>query len=177
MRVLLPLAKKKRGLSNIIAYVLLISITISLSVLVYGWLRFYVGEEEIETCSNNVNIIIRSYECYKQDEDTLIGGRINVTLKNKGLFNVDGYTLRVHTRSDAEFGIYLFDDEGAEIAPGVEYSESYNFNDSLQDIEGDGTPDEELLEIKFIEVQPFVKEEGSDNIHCKSYASQVIECV
>ena len=67
MRALSPLNKNKNGLSNIVAYVLLISITISLSVLVYGWLRFYVSEDVVETCSDNVNVVIRSYECFRNN--------------------------------------------------------------------------------------------------------------
>ena len=48
MRALLRLSEDKSALSNVVAYVLLISITIGLSVLVYNWLRFYVVEDDIE---------------------------------------------------------------------------------------------------------------------------------
>ena len=83
MKALSRLIKNRRGLSNVVGYVLLISITIALSVLVYAWLRFYVSEEEVKECSDNVNVIIRSYECFLPDE-TGEGGRLSITLKNKG---------------------------------------------------------------------------------------------
>ena len=175
MRALSSLNKRKSALSNIVAYVLLISITISLSVMVYGWLRFYVSEEEVESCSEGVNIIIRSYECFLPNA-TGHGGRITVTLKNKGLFTVDGFELRVHDRLGADFGFYLFDEEGDEILPGEEHSETYVFADYKQYEEETGADTYELERVTLVEVQPFVVEEGSGDIRCKSYASQEVEC-
>ena len=169
MRALLRLGKRKRALSNVVGYVLLISITISLSVLVYGWLKFYVSEDNIETCPDGVNIIIRDYEC----NSSPIGedpnrGYLSVTLKNKGLFKVDGYMLRVHDREDADFGFYIFDDVGIAIMPGEEYSITYNFTDNI--IDG-----YTLKKVTVVEVQPFIREDGN-KIHCELYTSQKIEC-
>jgi hypothetical protein len=174
MRALSPLAKRKKALSNLVAYVLLISITISLSVFVYGWLRFYVSPGEADSCPEGVNVIIRSYECYLPYGGE--GGRIKVTLKNKGLFTVDGYELRVHDREGADFGFYLFDDVGMQIKPGEEWSETYWFNAtkffSLNDlVQG---VDDELENVTLVEVQPFIDDGGE--IRCKSYASQDVVC-
>jgi len=166
------LRKKNKALSNVVGYVLLISITISLSVLVYGWLRFYVGVEDVETCSDNVNVIIRSYECFLPKDG--IGGRLNITLKNKGLFTVDGYEVRVHDRENASFGIYIFNETGTKILPGEEHSDLYLFNESLQKNDRTEAIDKELERVTLVEVQPFMKE--GEDIRCKSYASQVVEC-
>ncbi|MBT7102493.1 hypothetical protein HN935_03195 [archaeon] len=165
MRALLQPNKNKRALSNIVAYVLLIAITISLSVMVYGWLRFYVSEDEVETCSDGVNIIIRSYECFKDS-------RLNITLKNKGRFTVDGYVLRVHDREGAAFGIYTFDEAGVVIEPGEEHFQNYLFNDA-NSIQDDGY---KLSTVTLVEVQPFMKENNGE-IKCKAYASQEITCL
>ena len=158
----------KRALSNVIAYVLLISITLSLSVLVFGWLRFYVSESSVEECSDNVNIIIESYTCISGST-----GSLTVTLKNKGLFTVDGYILRVHDRDDAEFGFYTFDETGKGVSeegikPGEEHSATYPFSEHLVK---DG---EALTTITLVEVQPFMEENGK--VSCKSYASQRVVC-
>jgi len=172
MRVLSPLGKReKKALSNIVGYVLLISITISLSVIVYGWLRFYVSEEDVDSCSDGVNIIIRSYECFLPNAEG-DGGRIRVTLKNKGLFTVDGYELRVHDRPGADFGFYLFDDEGMNITPGGEHIQTYWFNATEFSTLNPG--EDELETVTLVEVQPFIVEGGE--IRCKSYASQPVEC-
>ena len=150
----------KRALSNVIAYVLLISITLSLSVLVFGWLRFYVGESSVKECSDNVNIIIESYECNSNS--------LTVTLKNKGLFTVDGYILRVHDRDDADFGFYTIEEDGTPIAPGVSDTQDYYF--PLDDVSNSVTLDSVTL----VEVQPFMEENGK--VSCKSYASQRVVC-
>ena len=172
MRALLPLNKNKSALSNMVGYVLLIGITISLSVLVYSWLRFYVQGEDIEECSDDVNIIIRSYQCYLPDDETMSGGRLIVTLKNKGLFTVDGYELRVHDRRGADFGFYLFDEEGMEIEPGNETTVTYRFNATAFFDLNPGA--EELETVTLVEVQPFLRD--GDDIRCKSYAFQEVEC-
>jgi len=173
MKALSRLVKNKRGLSNIVGYVLLISITIALSVIVYGWLRFYVSPEDIDTCSEGVNVIIRSYECFLPGADGL-GGRIIVTLKNKGLFTVDGYEVRVHDRMGANFGIYTFDDTGVEILPGEEHTETYVFAEHKQYEESTNLDTYELDVVTLLEVQPFIVE--GENIRCKSYASQEVVC-
>jgi hypothetical protein len=169
MRALSRLGKNKSALSNIVAYVLLISITIALSVIVYNWLRPYVSGDEVETCSDGVNIIIRSYQCFEGS-----GGRLHVTLKNKGRFSVDGYILRVHNRTGAEFGVYLLNDTGTKIEPGVERTDVYFFNaQSFIDL-NDLNVGDDLNTVTLLEVQPFMTENGE--IKCQSYASQEIEC-
>ncbi len=159
MKALLQL--DKNAVSNIIAYVLLISITIGLSVMVYNWLRFYVSEEEVGQCPDTVNLIIESYTCVSGTS-----GFLNVTLKNKGLFNVDGYTLRVHDNPDAEFGFYTLTETGSPITPGKRDTTTYSFTESY-----DG---KDFTKITLVEVQPFLTKNGK--ISCKSYASQKIIC-
>jgi len=151
---------KKRGLSNLVAYVLLITITISLSVFVYAWLKTYVGGDEIEACPSNVNIIVSGYECVSG-----VNGNLSVRLKNKGLFNVDGYVLRVHDRPDAEFGFYVLDSAGVGVVPGEEINASYNFTDYTGG---------SLTDVTFVEVQPFIMD--GDRVACEAYSSQKVVC-
>lgn len=155
------LQQDKNAVSNIIAYVLLISITIALSILVYNWLRFYVSEENVEQCPDTVNLIIKDYNCVSGTN-----GFLNVTLKNKGLFSVDGYTLRVHDTPNAEFGFYTLTDTGAPITPGGENTITYPFTESCDD--------KNFTDITLVEVQPFLIKNG--NISCRSYSSQKIIC-
>ena len=65
MRTLSALGNNKRAVSILVSYVLLITITLSLSVLVYNWLKFYVSDEEIPECSSNVNIVIQDSACFQ----------------------------------------------------------------------------------------------------------------
>ena len=165
MGTLSALDSDKRAVSIIISYVLLITITLSLSVLVYNWLKFYVGEDDIPECSEGVDIIIKSYECYATSENGT--GRIKVVLKNKGRFTVDGYIVRVHDRAGADFGFYNFDDVGVAIAPGDEHEQTYEFGDY-------NCSGYSLMTVTLVEVQPFIMDEG--NVSCKSYASQDVTC-
>lgn len=154
--------RDKKALSNLVAYVLLIAITISLSVMVYGWLKFYVETEDVEACPENVNIIIESYDCISGPS-----GSLTVVLKNKGLFDVDGFVLRVHNRTDAEFGFYVLDRIGGPMIPGQSLPMVYSFADS------DQNPDE-LVNITLIEVQPFLSD--GENVSCDVHASQRVTC-
>ena len=165
MRALLPLVKNKSALSNIVAYVLLIVITLSLSVMVYGWLKFYVSDDTIEVCPEGVNIIISDYECVKGTD-----GYLDITLKNKGLFSVDGYILRTHDRDDAEFGVYTFNDTGTLIKPGAEENHVYDFSDCGA---SEGCNDA-LSTLTLVDVQPFILEGGQ--VSCRSSSVQTIEC-
>ena len=151
--------EEKRGLSNLVAYVLLISITISLSVLVYGWLKSYVGDDDVPECPSNVNVVIEGYECVSGTDGTL-----TVYLKNKGFFDVDGFVIRVHDRKDAEFGFYVFDEGGVPLSPGESWSWTYNFAD-YSDIDD---------EVTLVDVQPFLID--GEKVACESYASQRVSC-
>jgi len=157
MRVLSPSSRfpNKRAISAMIAYVLLIAITIAISGFVYNWLRFYVSEDDIPACPSGVNVIIKNYDCVP-------GSRITVNLKNKGTFSVDGFILRVHDRPSAEFGFYTFNDTGAPIEPGAEDSARYDFSEY--------EPLINISKVTLIEVQPYRLEGGQ--ISCKSIATQ-----
>ena len=74
MRILSPLGKDKRALSNMVAYVLLISLTIALSALVYNWLRFYVSESDINECPEGMNLVIQDYTCFSGPTGTPASG-------------------------------------------------------------------------------------------------------
>tara|TARA_Y100000310_G_C20600636_1_gene772829 strand:- start:821 stop:1300 length:480 start_codon:yes stop_codon:yes gene_type:complete len=149
----------KRALSNIIAYVLLIGITISLSVLVFNWLRFYVGDSEEIQCPSGVSLIIDDYSCFKGD-----AGNLSISLKNNGLFTIEGYILRVHNRTTPEptFGIYTLNDTGTKLIPGGNQTEIYHF-------EKIGFSD-----ITLIEIQPFKL--NGNKILCDSVPTQRINC-
>jgi hypothetical protein len=163
MRALLQPAKDKRAVSIIVSYVLLISITIALSVLVYNWLRFYVDEDEVSECSTDVSLIIQDYFCVKNNSGG--PGYLEITLKNKGLFTIDGYALRVHDDPDAEFGFYTLDESGVSIVPGNSTTATYSFSEDYGKI---------LEEVTLAEVQPYIMD--GDKVSCKSHAFQKITC-
>lgn len=74
----------KKGLSVMIGYVLLISIAIIISVVVYQWIKTYVPAETLE-CRSGVSLYVKDY-IYDCNANTL-----SLTIKNSGRFNVAGY--------------------------------------------------------------------------------------
>ncbi len=131
----------KKGLSEIISYVMLIVIAISLSIIVYTWLQIYVPKEKIE-CPSDVSLVINEYSC---DENLNI---INITFKNKGLFDVEGVNVKIANRSVNSVPIYdlksrsgsIFgtgsatDTEGytyfnAPMSPGFEYTDRFEYGE------------------------------------------------
>lgn len=153
------LVQGNRGLSNLVAYVLLIGITISLSVVVYAWLKFYVTEGDVTECPDNVNLIMSSYNCVAGGS-----GYLNLTLKNKGLFSVDGYVVSVHNRTGAEFGLYTIETGGEIVGPGGTSVFYYNLAD-------DGFDD-----LTLVDIGPYILDEDGDVVNCESYVVQEIKC-
>ena len=85
--------KNKKAVSIMIGYVLLVSIAIIMSVVVYQWMKSYVPSENIE-CSDEVSLFIEDYTCE--------GDILNLTLKNNGKFNVAGYFIRATNDSEVK---------------------------------------------------------------------------
>lgn len=167
--------KNKKGISVIVGYVLLISITLALSVMVYSWLKFYVTDNKVEDCPNNANIIINGYECYNGKVglggSESVPGNLTIELKNKGLFTVDGYMIRVHDVEGAKFGVYTLNNTGMKLLPGEEHDETYYFNDT--DVVA--AVGKELHTVTIVEVQPFMLDENGQ-VSCQSHISQKTSC-
>ena len=80
----------KKGVSLMLSYVLLIVIGLSIAAGVYAWIRFY-GEgffRETPKCPEDVSIMIQDYSCDPARKS------INITIKNKGIFSIDGYYIK-----------------------------------------------------------------------------------
>ena len=54
-------------------------------VFVYNWLQFYVSPSDTDGCSDDVNLIIESYNCMSPSAPATNDGQLNLTLMNKGL--------------------------------------------------------------------------------------------
>lgn len=76
---------KKKGVSVIIGYVLLVAFAITTSIFVYSWLKTYTPADILE-CQEGVSLMIEDYE--------LANGILTLTIKNNGRFDVAGYFIR-----------------------------------------------------------------------------------
>jgi len=85
--------ESKKGISVIVGYVLLVVIALSMSLLVYSWLKSYIPKENPE-CPSTLSIIIEDYSCPGND-------KLVLTLKNTGFFNIDGFVAKVSNETGA----------------------------------------------------------------------------
>lgn len=76
---------KKKGVSELIGYILLISFVLITSVLVYTWMKTYVPRP-IPQCPEGVSIFIKEIECNNS--------LMKITLRNNGRFDIAGYFIR-----------------------------------------------------------------------------------
>jgi len=150
----------KRAISNVLAYVLLIAFTISLTFMVYAWMKSFGEIDVVENCPVNTELILDSYTCILGEE-----GGVRLELKNKGMFDIDGFVLRAHNRSDAEFGFYDLNETGAFLESGETWEETFYFWEVG------------LNDVSLLDVQPFVLSEGGERLLCESFVTRDINCV
>ncbi len=91
------LQTNKKAVSVMIGYVLLISISLVIAGVVYAWIKTYVPTEDIK-CPDGVSIYIKNITCSNQGDKFLI----ELTLRNNGLFNIDGYIPYISNDSSSE---------------------------------------------------------------------------
>ena len=85
--------QKKRGVSEMVGYILLITIGIAMSIIVFTWLKGYVPSGAIE-CSEGVSIFIKSSTC--------TGNTLEIELKNNGRFALRGFLIHATTTEEQE---------------------------------------------------------------------------
>jgi FlaG/FlaF family flagellin (archaellin) len=80
---------QKRGVSEMIGYILLISFAIVISGVVYIWMRLYVPQEQLQ-CPDDVSLMLKNYTCNNSI--------LTLNIKNNGRFTVDG--IFINARND-----------------------------------------------------------------------------
>lgn len=82
----------KKGVSEVVSYVLLIVIAVGIATLVYAFLKVYVPKEKSE-CKDGINLVISSAECTHTTSPEK--NTIKITFENRGLFKVDSAFIRI----------------------------------------------------------------------------------
>jgi len=154
----------KRGVSEMVAYVMLIVIAISLSIFVYAWLKIYAPKPQ-EKCPDETSLIIESYSCLQSVK------KLDLGLRNMGRFTIDGAVIRAGNVSGKP-AVYMLEEVGKEglgriyFAKGLNVSETRRLNVSYSAIG----------KTVLLQVQPFVTE-NNRVIMCESATiSQEIKC-
>jgi len=84
--------QNKKAVSELVTYVLLISLAVAMAGATYGWLKFYVQKPFPEQSCPDVSLIIMDYKCSN--------AMLNLTVQNRGRFDVDGYIIKINNGSD-----------------------------------------------------------------------------
>lgn len=147
--------KNKKGVSEIISYVLLIVISLGLATGVYTWLKVYVApsQNEADICQENTAITLNDYSC----QTIGLNKYINLDIQNTGYFSIDGFFIKVSNISGSGLattaiktsdyqnplsGRYDFSFLNLKFSPGKKITTNFSYN--------------ELGSIKKIHIQPFV---------------------
>jgi len=134
---------EKKGLSEIVGYVLLVVMAIALALLVYAWMKGLLWNNPKE-CPAGVSLIIADYAC-NQDLNN-----ITITLKNNGLFSINGFIARISNEpgklatkpllngvplGGEATGEFFFNETG--LLPNIEFvnSFSYDMYSQISDLE------------------------------------------
>jgi len=83
----------KKGVSEMIGYILLITVGIAMSIIVFTWLKGYVPTGAVE-CTEGVSVFIKSYNCATD--------KLSVEIKNNGRFSLSGYLIHATTAEGQE---------------------------------------------------------------------------
>jgi hypothetical protein len=91
------LDKNKKGVSLIISYVILISISIGIGITVFSMLKYYPNIiKPPEACKEGTSLVLYNYNC---SYSSSVLTNLELNLKNNGLFNIGGFILQVGNES------------------------------------------------------------------------------
>ncbi len=135
--------KNKKAVSNVIGYILLVTIAIVISTIVFQWMKTYVPTEPLG-CPDGVSVFVKdyNYNCTKN--------QLNFTLTNNGRFNLSGYFIHGTNSSSQELaildltpytpigtggnpdteGLAIFNSENNSFGPGAKTNNTFNFTNS-----------------------------------------------
>jgi flagellin-like protein len=160
----------KRGVSEIIGYILLIAIVVVISIFVYGFLKTFVPQESL-TCPDGTSISIPAY-VYNCTVGLKSSNTLNLSIYNDGTFSIAGYFIHASNDSTQKIAAidltpYFFGPPGYRAAnsilfsyynvldPGKEESiniNAYNLSLSLPQIATGTISKIEIIPIRYVEV-------------------------
>jgi len=153
------LKSDKRGVSIIIGYVILVSMAIGLSVLVYNWVIHYVPSDDVAECPEGTSLSVFNVRCQ------MISHTLNFTVKNTGLFSIDGFVAKVNDKETV--GVFLMNRSDEELLPG----DDEDYVNGYLDISLGGVSSD----LKLLELQPFVNVGGEDSF-CQPSVKVRLDC-
>ena len=91
--------KNKKGLSIIIGYILIMTVSVVMSIIVYQWIKTYAPRDTLQ-CPDGVSLFVKDFTCEKLEG--VLNKNLTLVLINNGKFSIDGYFIRVSTDSNLD---------------------------------------------------------------------------
>lgn len=151
------LKSDKKGISIIIGYIILISMAVALSIMVFNWLVFYIPGEK-EKCPEDISVSVHSISCER------ISRQLNFTIKNNGLFTINGIIIRANHREGSNIGIHNLGEIDTTLIPGQEETLELEI------------PDEIPANLRLLEIIPYVYSDDGDKRICPPGIRTKITC-
>ena len=98
----------KKALSEMLSYVMLIAIVISISIGMFVWIKSFANVNPIADCEEGTSINLNGYSC------PCIGVgncTFKLTVKNNGRFNMEGVIVAISNNPKREPSYYLINKE------------------------------------------------------------------
>jgi len=170
------LNQDKKGLSEMISYVLLVAIAIGISTGVFVWLKSYTNVTPVVDCEEGTSVLLESYTCQCEYELCLM----SLDIKNNGRFNVSGIILTISTDAKREPTDYLMQRKDSErrLKPGITYFDYPLSPGSKSTVEffNVNQKDEALSSIPLIKIQPIITLNKNRVVCQNSIIKQPIDC-
>lgn len=140
-----------------VSYVLLISIVIGISIGVYAFVKDYAAFNPKIDCKDGTSLALEGFDNS--------GSEIVLSLKNNGLFNVDGFFMRVSDDVENTPTILLDATSGNVDSGYHEFASSFKPGESTSVIGGDVTFVKNGEVVNLIEIQPYILD-GVKRVFC-----------
>jgi len=85
-------SKNKKGISIMVGYILLVSISVVMGIIVYSTLKTYVPLDP-PTCPAEVSVLVKEYSC-------VVDTSLDLTIKNNGRFSIAGYFIHISNNAN-----------------------------------------------------------------------------
>lgn len=170
---------RKKGLSVIVGYVLLIVITIVMASIVYQWIKTYLPKEQID-CPEDVSISISKIDCQKDASNIFL----DIGLRNNGRFDINGYFIRSSEDVTAELAKidlsqYIDPDSGTSqnLISSVRFKGNYVLEPNSEIEDSFEILLSNVSDIKFIEIIP-IRFQDSNFVTCSNKKiREIVECL
>ena len=146
-----------------VSYVLLISIVIGISIGVYAFVKDYASFNPKIDCKDGTSLSLEGFDNFDSSHPTNPNELI-LSLKNNGLFNVDGFFMRVSDDVGKTPTILINATTGNVDSGFHEFANAYKPGASTKDF-GDVTFLKDGVDVKLIEIQPYIMD-GIKRVFC-----------